>query len=145
MADLVTFETPLSTFCGAFYLSPRDVCHTGQKVANMHTKRRYITYIYAIECRKSNVAEIAGCHRRSQKIRRINRQDRTLGSQSMRKSAQLSVRVTEQDITRLRELAVRDGILLSELVRRSLSIVAAQPSGSPGFLQRIASAMAAGR
>lgn len=64
----------------------------------------------------------------------------------MRKSKQLSVRVTEKEIARLRELAAHDEIRLSEFVRRNLTaIVANQPSGSGGFLRRITDAMTAGR
>ena len=39
----------------------------------------------------------------------------------MRKSEQLSVRVTAEEITTLRELAARQSIRLSELVRRALA------------------------
>ena len=39
----------------------------------------------------------------------------------MRKSAQLSVRITEQEMANLRELATRESVLLSQLIRGILA------------------------
>ena len=39
----------------------------------------------------------------------------------MRKNAQLSVRITEQEMANLRELASRESVLLSQLVRGILA------------------------
>jgi hypothetical protein len=39
----------------------------------------------------------------------------------MRKSAQLSVRITEQEMANLRDLATRESVLLSQLIRGILA------------------------
>jgi hypothetical protein len=39
----------------------------------------------------------------------------------MRKNAQLSVRITEQEMVNLRELATRESVLLSQLIRNILA------------------------
>lgn len=56
---------------------------------------------------------------RPEQIRRINR--RIEEAIVMRKSAQLSVRITEQEMANLRDLATRESLLLSQLIRGILT------------------------
>ena len=46
----------------------------------------------------------------------------------MRKSAQLSVRITEQEMANLRDLATRESLLLSQLIRGILTANSKQTS-----------------
>jgi hypothetical protein len=53
----------------------------------------------------------------------------------MRKNAQLSVRITEQEMTKLREQANRECVLLSQLIRNILAANDKQ-RGVPSLFQR---------
>jgi hypothetical protein len=53
----------------------------------------------------------------------------------MRKSAQLSVRITEQEMANLRELATRESVLLSQLIRGILAANSGQ-SGVAALFRR---------
>ena len=53
----------------------------------------------------------------------------------MRKSAQLSVRITEQEMVNLRELATRESVLLSQLIRGILAANSRQ-SGVAALFRR---------
>ena len=60
----------------------------------------------------------------------------------MRRTEQLCVRVTAAEIATLRELAARQSIRLSELVRRALAEKATESSAAGGGLfRRLASAL----
>ncbi len=59
----------------------------------------------------------------------------------MRKTEQLSVRMTEIEMSRLRALAAKDDVRLSELVRGLISTSAQQHSLSPGLFQRLTGGM----
>jgi hypothetical protein len=64
----------------------------------------------------------------------------------MLKNAQLSVRVTENEMSRLRAMAAQDEIRLSDLVRRCLiSASTQQPSPPQGLFQRIAGGIVSAR
>ena len=54
----------------------------------------------------------------------------------MRKSAQLSVRITEQEMANLRELATRESVLLSQLIRGILAANSRQ-SGAAALFRRL--------
>jgi hypothetical protein len=54
----------------------------------------------------------------------------------MRKNAQLSVRITEQEMVNLRELATRESVLLSQLIRNILAANSKQ-SGMAGLFRRL--------
>jgi len=54
-----------------------------------------------------------------EQIRQINKKN--VEAIVMRKSAQLSVRITEQEMANLRELATRESVLLSQLIRGILA------------------------
>jgi endonuclease III len=54
----------------------------------------------------------------------------------MRKNAQLSVRITEQEMTNLRELATRESVLLSQLIRGILAANAKQ-AGVTNLFRRL--------
>ena len=51
----------------------------------------------------------------------------------MRKSAQLSVRITEQEMANLRELATRESVLLSQLIRGILAANISRRASQPYF------------
>jgi hypothetical protein len=53
----------------------------------------------------------------------------------MRKSAQLSVRITDQEMANLRELATRESVLLSQLIRGILAANSKQ-SGVAALFRR---------
>jgi hypothetical protein len=55
----------------------------------------------------------------------------------MRKNAHLSVRLTENDMSKLKTMAAQDEIRLPDLVRRCLIAAAHQPSPALGLLQRM--------